>query len=215
MNELLTRTITGAVLITVVIIATSYSLMTSIVLWTILTFLGERELRANKIGGPLAVIYLIAVSASLVGLGFFSFSDGTFQFDPKHYQGINGVAFLCVVWANDTFAYLGGMSIGRRLVSRGLAPQISHNKSWEGAIIGILVSSFIAFLFIDTIGILLGLAIGILATISDLIESKAKRKAGIKDTGSLLPGHGGILDRFDALLLTAPFTFVVIYFISQ
>ena len=215
MNELLKRTITGAVLVVVVISATTYSLITSSVLWAILAFLGERELRSNKIGGRISVIYLVAVAASVVGLGFFNYSNGTFNFDPNNYQGINGVAFLCVIWANDSFAYLGGMSIGKRIIPRGLAPQISPNKSWEGAVIGMIVSSFIAYLFIGTVGVLLGLAIGILATFSDLIESRAKRKAGIKDSGSILPGHGGILDRFDALLLSAPFTFIVIYFISQ
>ena len=92
---------------------------------------------------------------------------------------------------------------------------VSPNKSWEGAAIGATMASLVAYLFIGLTGLLIGLCVGILATFSDLIESKAKRKAGIKDTGALLPGHGGVLDRFDALLLSAPFTFIVIYIISQ
>jgi phosphatidate cytidylyltransferase len=215
MSEIVTRSLTGAVLVAVVIGATLYSLSSSIALWTILTVLGVRELRSNALGNNLGVLYLSAAAMSVVGLGFFSLENGLFYIDLENYHGINGVAFLCVVWANDTFAYLGGLALGKKIIAKGLAPSVSPNKSWEGAVVGALVASLVAYLFIGLAGILIGLCVGILATFSDLIESKAKRKAGIKDTGSLLPGHGGVLDRFDALLISAPFTFIVIYTISQ
>ena len=214
MSEILTRSLTGAVLVAVVIGATLYSLSSSIALWTILTVLGVRELRSNTMGNNLGVLYLSAASMSVVGLGFFSFDNGSFHIDLERYQGINGVAFLCVVWANDTFAYLGGMALGKKLIAKGLAPSVSPNKSWEGAVVGASMASLVAYLFIGITGTLIGVCVGILATFSDLIESKAKRKAGIKDSGTLLPGHGGVLDRFDALLLSAPFTFIVFYIIS-
>ena len=215
MSELITRSITGVVLVAVVVFATSYSFETSVFFWTLVTVLGVRELLQNLMGTFLCSVLLAITAASVVGLGFFSFSDQVFQFDLGSYNGLNSVAFLSVIWANDSFAYLGGMTLGRKFISKGLSPIISPKKSWEGALIGSLFSALVAYLFIGTLGIFLGLFIGILATLSDLVESKAKRKAGIKDSGTLLPGHGGILDRFDALLLSAPFTFIVIYIISQ
>ena len=106
------------------------------------------------------------------------------------------------------------MVLGRKIIPKGLALQVSPKKSWEGAIIGALVSAGIGFLILASVGALLGLCVGIIATFSVLIESKAKRKAGIKDSGTLLPGHGGVLDRFDALLLSAPFILLTLYLLS-
>ena len=214
MSEILTRTITGAILVAVVIIATSYNLYTSIGLWLMLAILGVIELKSNTMGGKLGVIYLFIASLSVVCLGFFDYDGLEFSLNTSVYRGMNGVALLCVIWANDTSAYLGGMVLGRKFIARGLAPKVSPQKSWEGAIIGVLVSGGIGFLVLGSVGALLGLCVGILATFSDLIESKAKRKAGIKDSGTLLPGHGGILDRFDALLLSAPFTLLTLYLLS-
>ena len=214
MSEILTRTITGAILVAVVIIATSYNLYTSIGLWLIFAILGIRELKSNNMGGKLGVIYLLIASLSVVCMGFFDYDGLEFSLNTSVYRGMNGVALLCVIWANDTSAYLGGMVLGRKIIPKGLAPQVSPKKSWEGAIIGALVSAGIGFLILASVGALLGLCVGILATFSDLIESKAKRKAGIKDSGTLLPGHGGVLDRFDALLLSAPFILLTLYLLS-
>ena len=214
MSELLTRTITGAILVAVVIISTSYNLYTSIGLWLMLAILGIRELKSNTMGGKLGVVCLLIVSLSMVCLGFFDYDGLEFSLNTSVYRGMNGVALLCVIWANDTSAYLGGRALGRKIIPKGLAPQVSPKKSWEGAIIGALVSGGIGFLVLGSVGALLGLCSGILATFSDLIESKAKRKAGIKDSGTLLPGHGGVLDRFDALLLSAPFTILTLYLLS-
>lgn len=214
MSEILTRTITGAILVAVVIIATYYNLFTSTGLWLIFAILGIRELKSNNMGGKLGVIYLLIASLSVVCMGFFDYDGLEFSLNTSVYRGMNGVALLCVIWANDTSAYLGGMVLGRKIIPKGLAPQVSPKKSWEGAIIGALVSAGIGFLILASVGALLGLCVGILATFSDLIESKAKRKAGIKDSGTLLPGHGGVLDRFDALLLSAPFTLLTLYLLS-
>ncbi len=214
MSEILTRTITGAILVAVVIIATYYNLFTSTGLWLIFAILGIRELKSNNMGGKLGVIYLLIASLSVVCMGFFDYDGLEFSLNTSVYRGMNGVALLCVIWANDTSAYLGGMVLGRKIIPKGLAPRVSPKKSWEGAIIGALVSAGIGFLILASVGALLGLCVGILATFSDLIESKAKRKAGIKDSGTLLPGHGGVLDRFDALLLSAPFTLLTLYLLS-
>ena len=214
MSEILTRTITGAMLVTIVIIATSYNLYTSIGLWLMLAILGIKELKSNTMGGKLGVIYLLIASLSIVCLGFFDYDGLEFSLNTSVYRGMNGVALLSVIWANDTSAYLVGMALGRKIIPKGLAPKVSPHKSWEGAIFGALVSGGVGFLVLGSVGALLGLCVGILSTFSDLIESKAKRKAGIKDSGTLLPGHGGVLERFHALLLSAPFTLLTLYLLS-
>jgi phosphatidate cytidylyltransferase len=136
-------------------------------------------------------------------------------------NGPSLVAFLlCVVWAGDTAALYVGRAWGRHK----MAPSLSPNKTWEGAL-GSLAGSLLAA------GALLGLAhlfatqwdkvwlsypedlwywlglavlVNVAAQVGDLAESALKRSAGVKDSGNLLPGHGGVLDRIDALLLAAP-----------
>ncbi|AXC09814.1 Phosphatidate cytidylyltransferase [Acidisarcina polymorpha] len=126
---------------------------------------------------------------------------------------------LLVVWSGDIAALYVGKSLGRRK----LAPRLSPNKTWEGAIAsvagGLLVTAglvaFAAFLArrgIELVAypgsllhwLLLALILNVAAQVGDLAESAIKRGAGVKDSGTLLPGHGGILDRIDALLLAAP-----------
>jgi phosphatidate cytidylyltransferase len=123
---------------------------------------------------------------------------------------ILGIIFL--IWSNDTFAYLGGSLMGKnKMIER-----VSPGKTWEGTIIGVLVTFGLSFLFDSYVYRLgspmwpiLGIAIPILATIGDLVESKLKREAGIKDSGNIMPGHGGILDRFDSLIFVSPFVFAL------
>ena len=127
---------------------------------------------------------------------------------------MNIVAFLTVIWANDTLAYLGGNLIGRKFIRTGLAPTISPNKSWEGAFVGALGAAVVGWLWLyGFYGAIIGASVGVMATCGDLIVSKAKRSAGVKDTGTIFPGHGGVLDRFDGLVLAAPLTFIIIFFI--
>lgn len=114
--------------------------------------------------------------------------------------------FLVPLWAADIAGILVGMAIGKHL----LAPTISPKKTVEGAIANLVAAVAVAiplstWLGYDwTIGLWCGLAIGILGQAGDLFESWLKRHAGVKDSGSLLPGHGGILDRIDSLLFSAP-----------
>jgi phosphatidate cytidylyltransferase len=111
------------------------------------------------------------------------------------------VTTLCV-WAADSFALFGGMAFGRNK----MAPSISPNKTWEGAITG-LVASALAGAFIGqrlsadpTVGVPVGLLAGIVGPVGDLFESWVKRRLGVKDMGGILPGHGGVMDRFDSYL---------------
>ena len=115
--------------------------------------------------------------------------------------------FFVLVWTNDTFAYLTGMLMGKRK----LFERISPKKTWEGTIGGALfaiLGGFLISLFTETNDLVFwlvgGALIGPFATVGDLLESQIKRSLGIKDSGKLLPGHGGILDRFDDALFAIP-----------
>ncbi|MBL7912140.1 MAG: phosphatidate cytidylyltransferase [Bacteroidia bacterium] len=122
---------------------------------------------------------------------------------------ILGIIFL--IWSNDTFAYLGGSLFGKnKMIER-----VSPGKTWEGTIIGVLITFGLSFLFNmlynlgDYTWQILGIIVPVLATIGDLVESKLKREAGVKDSGSIMPGHGGVLDRFDSLIFVSPFVYVL------
>lgn len=123
------------------------------------------------------------------------------------------VSYFTMLWANDTFAYLVGITLGKHK----FFPSISPKKTWEGLIGGILSVMVVAIIFAyyePQISIIhwLGLALVISGTaiFGDLVESMFKRKIGVKDSGKCMPGHGGILDRTDALLISFPFVFAYI-----
>jgi phosphatidate cytidylyltransferase len=116
-------------------------------------------------------------------------------------------------WSSDTFAYFIGSYLGKHK----LAPAISPAKTWEGtgggmlgSILGIILMGTV-FKFSLLHCVLIGLIIGIVAPLGDLVESAIKRYAGVKDSGRLLPGHGGVLDRFDSVMFVIP---VIYYYIS-
>lgn len=123
--------------------------------------------------------------------------------------------YVFIIWANDVFAYLVGMSIGRHRLCERLSPK----KSWEGffgGIVGAVAMGLLAARMLDgSYAAWAGLALVAAATgvLGDLVESMFKRAADVKDSGSLIPGHGGVLDRFDAMLISAPFVFVYMLFV--
>lgn len=130
------------------------------------------------------------------------------------------LAIIGALWINDTMAYLVGSLIGKTPMSK-----ISPKKTWEGTIGGIILATGVGYLIpsvfriqassssdIDPVtGMLIALAAAIMGTLGDLFESKLKRMAGVKDSGSLMPGHGGFLDRFDSLLFAIPVCWVLLY----
>jgi phosphatidate cytidylyltransferase len=121
-----------------------------------------------------------------------------------------------VTWFNDTAAYFVGITVGKHKLS----PRISPHKSVEGSIGGLvggaIGSILLALIFHRSLLLLiiLGVFVVVAGQIGDLIESIIKRNAGVKDSGSFLPGHGGLLDRFDSLLLAAPIVYYVITYIA-
>ncbi|HDP69413.1 MAG TPA: phosphatidate cytidylyltransferase [Actinobacteria bacterium] len=124
------------------------------------------------------------------------------------------LAVFLGTWIFDISAYTLGLMFGKRK----LAPKISPNKTWEGTIGGFIITTILVgcFWFISPLTFferaLLGAVIAIFCQVGDLFESKIKREVGVKDSGAILPGHGGILDRFDSLIFSAPGAF---YFIKM
>ena len=120
-----------------------------------------------------------------------------------------------LTWIFDTFAYLIGTKYGKHK----MIPKISPNKSWEGFTGGLIISVIISFVLFNLdffsnetnsiILIIIGFILPFTATIGDLIISQFKRQSGVKDTGTIIPGHGGILDRIDALMITIPIIFIL------
>jgi phosphatidate cytidylyltransferase len=135
------------------------------------------------------------------------------NFPAGHYSAGIVLAVILLIWANDTFAYLWGSLFGRHK----LLERVSPGKTWEGTVLGALTTFGCAFIIRSWEGYgggffwpLLGLLVPVFATLGDLAESQLKRLAGVKDSGNLMPGHGGVLDRFDSLLFVAPFVTLLV-----
>lgn len=120
-------------------------------------------------------------------------------------------AYILIVWGNDVFAYLVGMAIGKHKFCERLSPK----KTWEGFFGGLIgavgVAALVGKFLIQGDIVMwmgLGLLIAVTSVLGDMVESHFKRSVGAKDSGRVLPGHGGLLDRFDAMLVSAPFAFI-------
>jgi len=138
-----------------------------------------------------------------------------FENQKYNFQIILGC--LLILWATDTGAYFAGTFFGKRK----LFERISPKKSWEGVIGGIICGLIAACIlsnyehqFSLLQWLIIAMVIMVTGIIGDLVESMFKRGIEVKDTGHLLPGHGGILDRFDALIFSAPFVFVTVYLLT-
>jgi phosphatidate cytidylyltransferase len=128
------------------------------------------------------------------------------------------IGVFCILWANDTGAYMLGSLLGRHK----LFPRISPGKTWEGFVGGVLVAYAVAYL-ISIYGntglrlvdwVVIASILSLIGTLGDLVESLLKRSVAVKDSGSLMPGHGGVLDRFDSLIISTPFLFAYIEYIK-
>jgi phosphatidate cytidylyltransferase len=124
---------------------------------------------------------------------------------------------IASLWINDTMAYIIGSLIGKTQMTK-----ISPRKTWEGTVSGVILSALVIFslaFFVLHLGMLsyplaiIAILASITGTIGDLFESKLKRMAGVKDSGHIMPGHGGFLDRFDSLLVATPFVWLYVYFL--
>ncbi|MCX7798528.1 MAG: phosphatidate cytidylyltransferase [Melioribacter sp.] len=171
---------------------------------------------------------IVNIGASLIGIfyiGFFSsaivsirefYKDTLFNYDEGGYLI---VAILASIWICDSAAYFVGSAFGKHKI----LPHISPNKSWEGAIAGfifsvltMIVAKFIILNLVTISNALtIGIIIGVFGQIGDFIESMIKRDANVKDSSSLIPGHGGIFDRFDSLIYSAPLIYLYMHYFVQ
>lgn len=133
-----------------------------------------------------------------------------------HYFKVLGIIFL--IWSNDTLAYLGGSLFGKHKMYERISP----GKTWEGTIIGAVCTMGVGFILnMDHtyshpfIWPCIGLLVAALGTTGDLVESMLKRMAGVKDSGQIMPGHGGALDRFDSLIFVTPFVYVFLKLVGE
>jgi phosphatidate cytidylyltransferase len=160
----------------------------------------------------LALPYIIVPIIMLIGLGIdLSKND----IDIKKYSAIIPCAIIFSIWINDTMQYVVGSLIGKTPFSK-----ISPKKTWEGTIGGAVLCVVVMGLLGYFLPVAQTLAVkhwiviaaicAVFGTLGDLLESKIKRLAGVKDSGTFMPGHGGFLDRFDSLLVAAPFVWLYV-----
>jgi phosphatidate cytidylyltransferase len=169
-----------------------------------------------NIGSTLFGIFYIGLfSASLVAIREFYPDIGTLY---KH-GGFLIISIFATIWVCDSAAYFGGLSLGKHK----LFPRVSPKKSWEGAIFGFVFAMLtmaaahyivLGFLSLDE-ALTIGFIIGTVGQVGDLVESLIKRDAEVKDSSSLIPGHGGIFDRFDSLLFSAPIILLFLKYVGR
>ncbi|MBA2249933.1 MAG: phosphatidate cytidylyltransferase [Chitinophagaceae bacterium] len=161
---------------------------------------------------PLGLVYITLPVLMMMDL----------RFTPvTRFQELNALIIPCAIvfsiWINDTMAYIAGSFIGKTPFSK-----ISPKKTWEGTIGGALLCVFVmTIIAVSTKTLSIKDAIAIAAicalfgTAGDLLESKLKRQAGVKDSGNFMPGHGGFLDRFDSFLIAVPFVWIYVFFFMR
>ena len=186
-------------------LAASAGLIIPILMFTLLLF-SQKDFIKRSTSAVFITFYLAVLGGFILLLA-------------NHENGATRIfALVALIACNDTFAYIAGVLIGKHK----LAPSISPKKSWEGliggAIAAVIGGSFIFNLLFETawfVGALIGLMTVVTATCGDLIESAIKRDLAIKDMSNLLPGHGGIMDRLDSALFTAPAVWFAIELINR
>lgn len=229
-NSLMVRALSGVVLVVVMVWMTAYNAGTFVFLWSLVALLSLAEyfgllngyFRGSSVLLGRRLVFYLGGGLYIAGaMGI------VMAMDPRMV-----ITLLTVVWLSDTGAYLIGSAIGRHK----MAPKISPKKSWEGFAGGVLFGVAVAVVWYALFwrrqfegGVSLwgaeaygdhvaqallwagfGLVVALAATAGDLIESKFKRWIGVKDSGRIIPGHGGMLDRFDALYLAVPVAWIYI-----
>jgi phosphatidate cytidylyltransferase len=215
-SEFFIRAMTGAVLVSAIVAVILGGLWTWSALLAILFYVGWQEAReALQAADPeqsSAEVYLkglAMVALPVVGLFFIGWRGNA-------YESALPLGWFVLLWTNDTAAYLFGRSFGRHK----LAPSTSPGKTWEGWAGGAVATLAVAY---GLLGVsqgvadltaaqwaALGAVVSVFGPMGDLLESALKRQAGIKDSGTMLPGHGGVLDRFDSHFFSAPIAAILL-----
>ena len=187
-----------------------------IFLLPVIELLFAKNILLKNIGYSITGIIYISLSWGLL-MEMTGISQGTIEpfFKTGGFSIEIPIIIILSIWINDTMAYIVGSLIGRTPFSK-----ISPKKTWEGTIGGVILCVATIFLFGFLIYgsinervinyAIIALIASIAGTFGDLLESKLKRSAGVKDSGQLMPGHGGFLDRFDSLLLAIPFVWLYV-----
>ena len=168
----------------------------------------------QKIDKVAKYVYLIGyVIIPLILITKISLLDGLYN--PKMI-----ISIFIIIWTNDTFAYLVGKSLGKNKLFERISPKKTIEGFIGGLCFAIIAGAIISIYFVKQslfIWIIIAMIISVFGTIGDLIESKLKRMAGVKDSGKIMPGHGGILDRLDSVIFATPFVFLfyqILYYVS-
>ncbi len=181
-----------------------------------LTFVFELYLKSNKPFENIAytILGIFYITIPLILFNAMAFMQT--QSNEYHWQILIG--YFLILWASDTGAYLAGRQFGKHK----LFERISPKKTWEGSIGGLFSAfllGYICSIYYTDFTLLqwqtIALIIVVTGTFGDLIESMLKRSLSIKDSGNILPGHGGLLDRLDGLFISVPFVFFYLAFIDK
>jgi len=224
-RDLPRRTVTAVLYGSVVLAAVFAPEIVFVLVLALAGAIALAELVALRGAGRAALTLGVLVAAGLLALGMLRSVTLPLSFLGWPYTLSIPYALLMVLaatWAADVFAYLAGSLVGRRKI----APRISPGKTWEGTIIG-SVAGTVVFLLMQRalsglyggplgyafpVDVVVAIGIGPVAFAGDLLESWVKRRAGVKDSGTFLPGHGGMLDRIDSLVATAPLVLLPLLF---
>ena len=196
MNKTLKRAFFGAIYVAIMWFGTSYSEDTFKLLFTILGIVSIYEIWKLRKGKISFISYLYVI----------------IPFSLIHQIDEELILFMFILtWTFDTFAYVIGVKFGKHKI----LPSISPKKSWEGFFGGFIftvISSYLTYKYFGFESLKFPLIISIIlpftATLGDFIVSRYKREAGVKDSGNFIPGHGGILDRMDAFMITIPILYI-------
>ena len=208
MKESLKRSMSGVIYILIMWTCTSYSELSLSILFFIIGIISFYEMWKLRKGKTkiLAFLFIFIPFIIIHFFGIINLALENNQFDSDI------ILFVFILtWTFDTFAYIFGLNFGKTKIM----PSISPKKSWEGFIGGFaftLISAYITsiyFIEIETVkAITISLFLPFTATAGDFTESYYKRKASVKDSGNFIPGHGGMLDRMDAFMITIPILYI-------
>ena len=199
MNETLKRAISGTVYVAIMWFGSSFSDLSRLILFSIITLISSYEMWKLRKGKSISLHFFYVWMLML-----------------SIFLKLEILLFIFILtWTFDTFAYLFGKKFGKQKIM----PSISPKKSWEG-FIGGFVSTIVASLILFKINffseyvslfllVIIGLILPFTATLGDFLESYLKRQAGVKDSGNFIPGHGGMLDRMDAFMITIPIIYIL------
>jgi phosphatidate cytidylyltransferase len=211
MNETLKRALSGVVYVAIMWLGTSYSEATFSLLFAVLGVISIYEMWKLRKGKTKVLAFLYVLIPFFI-IQLFGMTDHDYPnspFDPSH------ILFMFVLtWTFDTFAYLFGVRFGKTKIMSSVSPK----KSWEGFVGGFIftiISAYLTVSYFPSIelnhAIVISLFLPFTATLGDFIESHYKRQAGVKDSGDFIPGHGGMLDRMDAFMITIPVLYIYLH----